>query len=118
MAKKALIVEDDMILAMVDKLYLQKIGCEVVASVSNGEEAIDAVGKYAPDFILMDVRIEGDLDGIETMLEIRKTSAVPVIYVSGNSEPAVRQRAFETQMLAFLVKPLDFDSLKELIDSI
>jgi CheY-like chemotaxis protein len=118
MAKRALIVEDDMILAMVDKLYLQKIGCEVVGSVTNGEDAIEAVKLLAPDFILMDIRIEGDLDGIETMIEIRKTSSVPVIYVSGNSEPAVRHRAVETNMFAFLVKPLDFDALKELINTI
>ena len=118
MKKRALIVEDDIVLTMIDKLYLQKIGCEVVATVTNASTAIQAVHDHDPDFILMDIRLDGEEDGIAAMKEIRHFSKVPVIYFSGNSEMNMRQRAEETGMFGFLVKPIDFASLKELIDSI
>jgi len=116
--KKVLVVEDDIILAMIDKLYLQKIGCEVVGMVTNATDAVKAVHEQSPDLILMDIRIDGDRDGIMAMEEIRLFSQVPVIYFSGNSEVHMRQRALETGMLGFLVKPLDLDALKILVDLI
>ncbi len=118
MKKRALIVEDDIVLTMIDKLYLQKIGCEVVATVTNASTAIEAVRKHNPDFILMDIRLDGETDGVAAMEEIRGFSNVPVIYFSGNSEAGMRQRAAETGMSGFLVKPIDFASLKDLIDNI
>jgi CheY-like chemotaxis protein len=118
MTKKGLVVEDDLILAMISCKYLEKMGCAVVASVCSGKGAVEAVAKYLPDFILMDIRLDGPMDGIEAMEEIRKFSAVPVVYISGNSEPRVRSRAEATGMIAFLVKPLDYGDLKQLIDKI
>jgi CheY-like chemotaxis protein len=118
MTKRALVVEDDMILAMINRKYLEKIGCMVVASVTNGAAAMDAVKEHNPDFVLMDIRLDGELDGIETIRSIRKFSQVPVIYVSGNSEPAIKERAEQTQMHGFLIKPLDFGSLKLLVEKL
>jgi CheY-like chemotaxis protein len=116
--KKIVIVEDDIILAMVDKLYLQKIGCEVVALATNADDAVKAVRNHHPDCILMDIRIDGERDGIMAMEEIRHFSGVPVIYFSGNSETAMRQRAIDTGMFGFLTKPLDLAALKTLIELI
>jgi CheY-like chemotaxis protein len=118
MTKRALIVEDDMILAMINQKYLERIGCTVVRSVSNGLEAITAVKELNPDFVLMDIRLDGDMDGIEAMDYIREFSNVMVIYVSGNSESEIKQRAEKTNMYAFLIKPLDFGELKMLIDKL
>jgi CheY-like chemotaxis protein len=115
MIKRGLVVEDDMILAMINRKYLEKLGCTVVASVTSAQAAIEAVKKHSPDFVLMDIRLDGEVDGITCMEEIRKFSAVPVIYVSGNSEGLVRERAQASGMLAFLVKPLDMESLREVL---
>ncbi len=82
MIKKVLIVEDDMILAMVNKRYVEVLGHKVVHSVRNGLDAIQAVKDHQPDLILMDIRIEGDMDGIEAMVEIRKFSDTGVIYLT------------------------------------
>lgn len=116
--KKVLIVEDDQILAIVQTKYLQKMGFDVVKSVINGLDAIEAVKKYSPDVIIMDVRIEGDLDGIETMKEIQKFSRVPVIYSTGNSESVIMERAKETNIKGFLIKPINYNELEELINKI
>ena len=116
--KKVLLVEDDYILAMVHRKYLEIIGCEVIDSVACGEEAVQSALKNNPDFILMDIRLEGDMDGIEAMIEIQKKSNISVIYVTGNSEPATFEKASKTNMKGFLIKPLHLEDLKEIVDKI
>lgn len=118
MVKKVLIVEDDMILSMVNKKYVELLGHKVIQAVRTGQGAIDAVKKYNPDLILMDIRIEGDMDGIEAMEEIRKFSSVHVVYLTGNSEPSTKIRAEATGMIAFLIKPVSLDDLKSALDNL
>lgn len=113
--KKVLIVEDDMILTMLNKLYVQQLGHKVVACARNGMDAITAVKQHQPDVIIMDIRIEGQMDGIETMVEIRKFSDVGVIYVTGNSELSMKSRAERTNMLGFCIKPISLEDLKDLL---
>ena len=118
MIKKILIVEDDMILAMVNKRYVESLGHKVVKSVRNGLDAIQAVRDHSPDLILMDIRIEGEIDGIEAMEEIRKFSDVDVIYLTGNSDPTTKERAEQTNMLAFCTKPISIDDLKIIVGDV
>lgn len=113
--KKVLIVEDDMILSMLNRKIITTLGYEVVSSARDGKEAIEAAGKYLPDYILMDVRLKGDMDGIMVMEEIEKKYSIPVIYISGNSDPDTLNRAQKTNMLGFLIKPISSDMLKALL---
>jgi CheY-like chemotaxis protein len=113
--KKVLIVEDDLILTMINKRYLELLGLTVVASARNGLDAIAAAKKHNPDIILMDIRIDGAMDGIEAMEEIRKFSEASVIYVSGNSETSSKTRAEKTNMLGFCIKPISVEDLKQLL---
>ncbi len=91
------------------------LGHSVVASVRDGKNAIEAVKIHNPDVILMDIKIDGDVDGIETMHEIRKFSDVDVIYFTGNSEASVKAKAAETKMMAFYVKPISLEDLKSIL---
>jgi len=118
MAKKILIVEDDMILSMVNRKYVELLGHKVAQAVRTGKDAIEAVKKHTPDLVLMDIRIEGDIDGIEAMEEIRKFSNVPVVYLTGNSEPVTKSRAEATNMFAFCIKPISMDDLKAILNKI
>ena len=112
MSKRVLIVEDEHLVAHLVETYVNSSGCcKVIGAVDNGEEAIEMVKKENPDYILMDVRIEGNKDGIETALDINKFANIPIIYTSGNSDDKTIDRARETNMLAFLVKPLQRDEL-------
>ncbi|MBA3664043.1 MAG: response regulator [Bacteroidetes bacterium] len=113
--KRILIVENDLLLAMINKRFCQLLGHEVVHSARNAEEAIAAVKKHSPDIILMDIKIDGHLDGIEAMHEIRKFSEAKVVYFTGNSEPSVITRAEQTNMLAFCVKPISLEYLKDIL---
>ncbi len=117
--KKVLIVEDDAIIAFVHQKYVEQLGLQVTACVPSGAEAIESVLSDEPDLILMDIMLIGDLDGIQTMLEIRKFSAVPVAYVTGNADPMIKQRATATPyMVDFLAKPINSNILKSTFEKI
>ncbi len=106
MNKKVLIVEDDQLLAYLIETYAINCGVDVIGNVDNGEDAILLAAKELPDYILMDVRIEGDIDGIETSILINEKNDIKIIYISGNSDDQTLSRAQKTNMLAFLTKPI------------
>jgi CheY-like chemotaxis protein len=113
--KKVLIVEDDMIISMVLERMVIKLQHEVVAKVITGKEAIEATQEYSPDLILMDIQLKDDIDGITAMQEIRKTSSVHVIYITGNSDQYNLSRAAKTNFVDYLVKPIQMSDLKHSI---
>lgn len=114
--KTVMIVEDDLILNLLYESYLEKLGYDAEGELVYGKTAIEVAQKIKPDLILMDISLEGDIDGITAMKEIRKFSDVPVIYITGNSDPHHVQRAKETEYLDYLVKPIEFNDLKESIE--
>ena len=114
--RKILIVEDNLIVAYLIEAYLKEDGCfDIIGSVINGKEAIDISKENKPDLILMDIRIEGDKDGIDIANEINKSNNVPIIYISGNSDNRTTERAKKTNILGFLVKPVIKEELINLI---
>lgn len=116
--KKILVVEDDYILSMINRKHLELMGHEVVDSVTNGPDAIEAARKHQPDAILMDIRLEGPMTGIEAMLEISKFSNAYVIYLTGNSEMEFKETTSKTNMLAFCIKPIHFEELSDILNKI
>lgn len=107
------IVEDDMLLSLVEERLLLKLGYKVAGKASTGEEAVSKIKNLRPDVILMDISLNGKMDGIETMSEIRRFSSVPVIYLSGNSDQANMKRAKDTAYIDYLVKPITEKDLIE-----
>jgi len=114
--KTVMIVEDDLILNLLYESYLEKLGYDAEGELVYGKTAIEIARRISPDLILMDISLEGDMDGIEAMKEIRKFSQVPVIYITGNSDPYHVQRAKETDYIDYLVKPIEFNDIKESIE--
>ena len=110
--KKVLIVEDDLVLNLLYLSYMEKLGFETEGELDYGKTAIETAKVVNPDLILMDISLEGDMDGIEAMLEIRKFSSVPVVYITGNSDRAQQERAEATDYTDYLIKPVEFDELK------
>lgn len=115
--KNILIVEDDGIQQIIMKRLAHRLGLNVVATVSNGSEAIRIADSLKNlDLIMMDVRLGDDVDGIEAMSRIRQGSnSVKVIYITGNTEPETRNRAIETNFEAFLEKPVTEEQLKNAV---
>ncbi len=114
--KTVMIVEDDLILNLLYESYLEKLGYDAEGELVYGKTAIEVARRISPDLILMDISLEGEMDGIEAMMEIRKFSDVPVIYITGNSDPYHVQRAKETNYIDYLVKPIEFGDIKESIE--
>lgn len=119
--KKVLIVEDEAIQAMMHRKYVEKLGYQVTACVATGANAIYASQIEEPDLIIMDITIIGGMDGIETMKEIRKFCNAPVLYISGNSDHAIRMRAQTISASDFITKPIDeqmlFNKIEKMINA-
>lgn len=114
--KQILIVEDDMIISMVLERMILKLQHEVVNKVITGANAISSARQMEPDLILMDIQLKDEIDGISAMQEIRKSSQVPVIYITGNSDQYNLSRARETNFVEYLVKPIQMSDLKRSIE--
>jgi signal transduction histidine kinase len=103
---KVMVVEDERIVALNLQRRLAKLGYEVSSVVTSGSEALRHIEQDRPDIVLMDVNIEGDIDGIETASRIPEEYNIPVIYLTAYSEEATLQRARTTQPYGFLLKPI------------
>lgn len=111
--KQILIVEDELIISLIIEKMVKNMGHRVLAKVRSGEEAVHAAESLKPDLILMDIRLQGEMDGIEAMNEIRKDSDIPVIYITGNTDQMYRNRIRRSEYLDFLTKPVTLDELSK-----
>lgn len=114
-AARVMIVEDEAITAMATGAMIKRLGHVVSAAVGTGQDALDAFRRQRPDLVLMDIRLDGDLDGIETAKLMRRDSNVPVVFVSAFVDDATRDRAAEAGSFDFMAKPLDEYDLKDLL---
>lgn len=110
--KRIILVEDDFIIALLLEKQIQRMGYEVADKIDNAEAAVTTIRDEAPDLVLMDIKLVGEMDGIEAMNEIRKFSDIPVIYLTGNADENTKQRALETNPEGYLIKPVDMELLK------
>ncbi|NGP87841.1 response regulator [Fodinibius halophilus] len=114
--KKVLIVEDELIISMLIERMVGNMGHEVVDKVSSGEDAITAAFEHEPDIILMDIRLQGDINGIEAMSQIREKLDTPVIYISGNTDKLHMDQIESSDYIEFLSKPITFSELNRSFD--
>lgn len=102
---RIMVVEDEKITAEIIKKALQKLGYSISSVVASGEQALIKAKEDRPDLILMDIVLEGEMDGIEAAQQIRLQNNVPVIYLSSYSEEELIQRAKVTEPYAYILKP-------------
>jgi PAS domain S-box-containing protein len=107
-----LIVEDEAIVALDLSLQLADLGYAVAGVAASGEQALALVAQQAPDLILMDVRLQGQLDGIETAQRIRAERDIPVIFLTSHSDADTVQRAARTAPYGYLTKPYQLKELR------
>lgn len=111
-----LIVEDERLIARCMKKELEGMGYGVPGIASSGEEALAKFDETRPDLVLMDIVLKGNLDGIETTRQLRTRSRVPVVYLSGQRDPQLVERAKATEPLGFLLKPYEENGLRATIE--
>ena len=115
--KRILVVEDDAVTAQFGKTILKRPGCEVCNIVASGEEAVRRAEELRPDLVFMDIRLEGEMDGIQAAREIQRRIPLPVIYVSSHSDRAMLERAGHTNHYGFVVKPYDEKELEASLEA-
>lgn len=103
--KQILVVEDEIIIAEGIQRKLEKMGYAVPAIVSSGEDAIKRIKENNPDLVLMDIVIQGNMDGIETALHIHSLFDIPVVYLTAYADEKTLQRAKITEPFGYLIKP-------------
>jgi DNA-binding NarL/FixJ family response regulator len=113
--EKILIVEDEGIVAMDLQDRLATLGYQVVGSTGKGERAIALTEKHRPEIVLMDVSLQGNLDGIETVRRIQAIYRVQIIYLTALIDLETRRRADLTGPAGYISKPFQED---ELIDAL
>lgn len=115
-AKKILIVEDDMIISLVVENMVKKLGHTVVGKAISGEAAIEMALEHKPDLILMDIRLKGEMDGIEAITSIKQQISTDVIYLTGNSDKVNYERAKATQFIDLITKPFTINDLTKSLE--
>lgn len=113
---RVLIVDDDFSFARQLKLMLEHRGYVVSATVSSGEEALQELREKSPDLVLMDVVLNGSMDGIEVAEAIRNHWDLPVVYLTGYADEEMLGRARVTSPLGYLVKPVERNELYAAIE--
>jgi PAS domain S-box-containing protein len=113
---KILIAEDEQIVAKNIEKRLTADGYKVVASVSTGEEAIEKAKSFSPDIILMDIKLKGKIDGIETADIIRRDFHLPVIFLTSYADEETFQRAKNTEPFGYLIKPFENKELNRVVE--
>jgi CheY-like chemotaxis protein len=104
---KILVVEDEVIVAEDLRQGLEKLGYTVTGTVGNGAAALKMIAEDPPDLVLMDIQLNGEMDGIHTAGEIRTLMNVPVVYLTAHSDPGTLARAAKTEPFGFLLKPFE-----------
>ena len=108
MAKaRVLIVEDEGIVAKDIKNTLEHLGYHVPGVVSSGEEAVKKAAEMHPDLVLMDIVLEGDMDGVEAAGKIHDRFDMPVIYLTAYTDVKTLQRAKITEPYGYILKPFE-----------
>jgi two-component system, cell cycle sensor histidine kinase and response regulator CckA len=113
---RILIVEDEQIVAMDLQDKLEAMGYQVVGRASSGAGAVAQAERLRPDLVLMDVRLDGEMDGIEAARLIHQRLAVPVVYLTAYSGSDVVDRAMQSAPFGYVLKPYNDRELTLVIE--
>ena len=104
---RMLVVEDERIVSMDLQRRLKAMGYEIAGSAVSGEEAIEKAEKLRPDMVLMDIMLDGEMDGTQAAEIIRGRFSIPVIYLTAYADTATLERAKITEPFGYILKPFE-----------
>ena len=113
---KVLVVEDERIISEDIKKRLQKLGYSVPSIARSGEEAVHKARVLRPDLVLMDIVLEGEMDGIEAAAHIKSLCEIPIVYLTAYADQKTLERAKITEPYGYILKPFDDRDLHITID--
>ncbi len=113
-----LIVEDETIIALGLRSLLENLGCVVLPTAADGPEAFERCARFRPDLVLMDIHLQGGMDGIEAGARIEKEHAVPVVFMTSDKDVFEGKTEIGIRPVRCIAKPADSAVLSKLIESI
>jgi CheY-like chemotaxis protein len=113
---RILVVEDEMIVSADIEMQLSDLGYSVVAVAASGKIALSKVLEFRPNLVLMDINLDGRMDGIETATVLKQRFKVPVIYLTAYADQATLDRAKTTHPYGYIVKPFSPGHLQASIE--
>lgn len=111
-----LIVEDEAIIAKDIQYTLERLGYEFLSTVASGKNAIQQAKTLRPDFIIMDIVLKGEMDGIETAEHIRTEFDIPIIFLTAYADDERLTRAKMVEPFGYIIKPFDERELHTVVE--
>lgn len=109
---KILVVEDEWLVGHHIQLTLEDLGYTVVGLTASGNEALRLATEQRPELVLMDVSLEGDMDGLEAAGKISQQLGLPVVFLTAFSDP----QALGVNLYGFIMKPFEVQELCSTIE--
>lgn len=113
---KILVIEDEAVVALHISSMLEQWGYEVSATVTSGLAALEEAATLKPDLALIDIRLEGSIDGIATAQQLYDRYQLPVVYLTAHADEPTWQRAIQSDPFGYLLKPFQARELKTAIE--
>ena len=104
---RIMVVEDEGIVALDIQSKLRTMGYEVPKIVSSAAQAVETARTIRPDLVLMDIQLEGDMDGVAAAQCITGELQIPVVYLTAYSDEATLERAKVAHPMGYLLKPFE-----------
>ena len=105
---RILIVEDELITAEAIKILLKNANYETVGVIKSGEEALRKISGIKPDIILMDIVLDGKIDGIETAILIKELYEIPIVFLTAYGDIKTLEKAKLAEPYGYIIKPINF----------
>lgn len=115
---KILIVEDEVLIAMHLARELERAGYKTCRPAGNGAAAVAAAEKEGPNVVLMDIRLPGEMDGIEAGRKITDQHGIPVVFLTGYADSEVEVAAREISVAPVLGKPASVGEIEQAIHTV
>lgn len=113
---KILVVEDEPLISDDIESYLEDLGYKVSAVVDNANDAIASIKKDKPDLAILDIKIEGSIDGTMLADIINREYNIPFIFLTSNADPFTIDKVKTLQPSGFIVKPFDERDLRSAVE--
>ncbi len=113
---KILVVEDEFVTSKHIAKSLKHLGYEVVGITSYGELVLEKVDELQPDLVLMDIKLKGVTDGVDTAKRIQRLYDVPVVYLTAHADEQTVRRVMHSNAYGYIIKPFVEEELREAIE--
>jgi DNA-binding response OmpR family regulator len=115
-APRALIVEDEILIAEELRERLSRLGFSLIAAVDSADDGVAIATRERPDLVLMDIRLKGKKDGIQAAQEIRQQVDLPIVYLTAYSDRRTVDRVKGSEHDGFILKPFHKGELQSTIE--